>query len=430
MINTKLISSLLKDNSLRLGQHIELRPGQILKGTILKLFSENMALVQLGGLKLTAQLTVNLQAGDKVWLQVHPSGDPVTLKVLEQNQLDERNNPSSVNVSNLALSLGVPDSKATAHVLTRFIKEQLPIEKAIVEQAAKWIEETGAGPEGMDPLLIAVNKGLPVRGDVLTALKQVLFGPNLTKLGKELKEELNLLQKTSHISLDIIQQVDELTNLVDSILSFDSQYPDTSSGKLKEQLKSLGLMWERQLHNSTTPPDESNLKTMLYLLEEKLTKAPEGSALIHKLDVLMSHLKGQQLLLAPTQSPIEQLLIQIPFPFLGDKLPFVQLEAKKQVKGDLDADHCRLLFFLHLTTLGETLLHVTVSNRVVSVQILGNHPELEARAKSFHKDLLEGLKKEGYHLSLFKIGEMKSKPGNSKTGWGLFENRKGMDIRI
>jgi hypothetical protein len=430
MISAKLISSLIKDNSLPLGQHIELRPGQILKGTILKLLTENIALVQLGGLKLTAQLTVNLQAGDKVWLQVHPSGDPVTLKILEQNQLDERIKSSPTNVSNLALSLGVPDSEATAHVLTRFIKEQMPIEKTIVEQAAKWIEETGAGPEGMDPLLIAVNKGLPVRGDVLNALKQVLFGPNLIKLGQELKEELNLVQKTAHISHDIIQQVDELTNLVDSILSYDSQYPDISSNKLKEQLKSLGLMWERQLHNSTTPPDEANLKTMLYLLAEKLTKAPEGSTLTTKVDELMSHLKGQQLLLAPSPSLVEQLVIQIPFPFLGDKLPFVQLEAKKQVRGGLDADHCRLLFFLHLTTLGETLLHVTVSSRIVSVQILGNHPELEARAKSFHKELLDGLKKEGYHLSIFKIGEMKSKPGNSKTGWDLFENRKGMDIRI
>jgi hypothetical protein len=431
MINAaKLITSLMNDNPTSIGQRVELRAGQILKGTVLKLLSETQALVQLGGLKVTAELNANLNAGDKVWLQVQPSNDPVTLKILDQNQWAQGAKPIPQNLPSLASSLGLPDSEAAIHVLTRFIKEQIPIEAKLMEQAVNWIEQTGTGPEGMEPLLIAVNKGLPIRNEILSALKEVLYGPPLIKLGQELKEVMNSLQKSSHISNDLTQQVEEWVTLADSILKEISQDSEITGDKLKEQLKSLGLMWERQLRDSSSPMDEKNLKTVLHILEDKLTKVPEGSTLTPIVEKLITHLTGQQLLMKSSPSLMEQLVIQIPFSFLGDKLPFVQLEGKKRAKGGLDPDHCRLLFYLHLNTLGEMFVNVTVTNRIVSVQIVGKHPELEERAKSFHKQLQDGLKKEGYHLSLFKIGEIKRESGNRNISANLFAKQRGMDIRI
>ncbi|MCK9906955.1 hypothetical protein MXD63_44060, partial [Frankia sp. Cpl3] len=48
----------------------------------MQLYPDSTALVQVGGMQVHARLEASLEAGQKAWLQVQPSSDLLTLKIL------------------------------------------------------------------------------------------------------------------------------------------------------------------------------------------------------------------------------------------------------------------------------------------------------------------------------------------------------------
>ena len=79
-----LIRSLVGDLTASESKVLELKVGQIVKGVVLQLLSDQEALINIGGMQVRAKLETPLKQGDVTMLQVQPesNGGQILLKPL------------------------------------------------------------------------------------------------------------------------------------------------------------------------------------------------------------------------------------------------------------------------------------------------------------------------------------------------------------
>lgn len=179
MQTSQLLSSLLNRTTAASPQQIELTPGQVVKGTVLKLYPEQMATVQIGGMQVNAKLETNLEAGQRAWLQVQPSnGGAVTLKVLQDAASPQQ--PQDASLQGLLRSLGVADTVANGAIVRALLKQNLPVNKEVIQAFAQISRELGADEAAVNAFMLAMRRQLPLTKEVVSSLKAFLSGQTLT----------------------------------------------------------------------------------------------------------------------------------------------------------------------------------------------------------------------------------------------------------
>ena len=124
--------------------------------------------------------------------------------------------------------------------------------------------------------------------------------------------------------------------------------------------------------------------------------------------------------------------------------PFI-FRRENRAQGELDAENCRLLFNLSMRTLGETLVDVNVTDKIVSLNLWNDHPAIADLAESSRAEVAESLNQAGYQLlslrttPLPKAGELQAAEAQVSTPKAprmpdaaqFSSNRyKGVDFRI
>ena len=128
-----------------------------------------------------------------------------------------------------------------------------------------------------------------------------------------------------------------------------------------------------------------------------------------------------------------QLVMQIPLEFFGRQMDAtLQWNGRMGKDGKIDANFARVLFYLDMTSLRETVIDMQVQNRIVTITIFNEDHELGMLAKSLEQSLRAGLGEKEYQLSgLFVKQFEKALPQrvteNSKKISG---QRDGVDIRV
>ncbi|MBO8162409.1 MAG: hypothetical protein H0Z34_01675 [Brevibacillus sp.] len=148
---------------------LEFTPGQVLKGTVQKLYPDNMALVQIGGAQVHARLETELQAGQKAWLQVQSGANPVTFKVLTSP--DSPRQSQDASLEKLIRSLGIPESREAKTVVQAMIREGLPVTREAVEAYVRMAQANGKSDQLLQTFLFAQKRNLPLTQEVLMAMK-------------------------------------------------------------------------------------------------------------------------------------------------------------------------------------------------------------------------------------------------------------------
>jgi RecG-like helicase len=151
-------------------------------------------------------------------------------------------------------------------------------------------------------------------------------------------------------------------------------------------------------------------------------------------ELLLNKLTGFQLL-SQEAGPIQQLVVQIPF-VLGGKTTelTMQWSGKKTSDGKIDADFCRVLFYLKLEHLNDLIVDMQVQNRVMSVQIFNENAGLKRMSEQMTPMLKSKLAEFNYHLSSvhFHVSGQ-SQPGKNQRSLSDFYSQKeysGVDIKI
>lgn len=191
----------------------------------------------------------------------------------------------------------------------------------------------------------------------------------------------------------------------------------------------LGVSYEALLKNSQTTDEitQSLKPQLLSLLQDANTPAE----IKHTSEMLLARLNGMQLL-SGENGHQHQIIMQIPLAFLGKQVDAtLEWNGKMEEDGKINADYARVLFYLNMENLKETVVDMQVQNRIVTIQVYNDNPQLAALAEPLKIALKKGLLEKNYQLSgvMMKPLEQKGQPKkNTETGTQVASKR--VDIRI
>jgi hypothetical protein len=188
------------------------------------------------------------------------------------------------------------------------------------------------------------------------------------------------------------------------------------------------------------PQQQESLKSALL----SLVAAEDTPPLIKETaQQLVQQITGQQLLLTPERnsSVFTHVTMFIPLNSQdGNQTASVHIQTRRGRKGELDASNCRLLFNLSMNTLGETMVDVNVTDKIVSLNLWNDHPAIAELANSSRSEIAYSLQQAGYQLlslrttPLPKAGEAAAAASKSQQppDQSQFSSTryKGVDYRI
>lgn len=198
---------------------------------------------------------------------------------------------------------------------------------------------------------------------------------------------------------------------------------------IKNTLQSLGLSLEAQIAQDPTQNKlADSLKSLMHaVIQDQSSSATKGMA-----EQFIARMNGQQLLSAEN-GPQQQIIMQVPLQFLGKRTEAtLQWTGNKNKNGKIDSNFARIMFYLQLENLHETVIDMQVQSRVVNLNIFTEENGIKELISPLKEVLKVNLEKHDYQLSgvFFKkfaqqtdsVKQQVEKKANAKDG--------GMDFRI
>ncbi|SDH92821.1 hypothetical protein [Alteribacillus bidgolensis] len=231
------------------------------------------------------------------------------------------------------------------------------------------------------------------------------------------------------------QEKQALTVILQGSFSNESagaQVMSSVAVQLSKLLIQLGFQHESDL-SLTTAQSEKNELTKDQLKQSLLQHIPQLPASAREsAESLLFRLTGQQLLAQDQHGPIQQAVLQFPL-VLGDYHTdlTVQWEGRKLEDGQLHPDHCRILFYLEMERLGETIADVQIQNRFVTVNIFNDNEKPILLMELLQPFLKERLNEHQYMLSSVNWKRLQENASNKqRNAYQPYTQSRGVDVRI
>ncbi|MFB5660584.1 hypothetical protein [Alteribacillus sp. HJP-4] len=205
-----------------------------------------------------------------------------------------------------------------------------------------------------------------------------------------------------------------------------------TAAKLGSILTSLGVGDEALLQKSFTDNSSSTLEqtnSLKQSLQQLLPQLP--FSLREGAEAIITRITGQQLLSQDQHGQLQQLAVQIPL-VLGEHHTdlTVQWEGKKQSDGSLDPEHCRILFYLELEKIGETIADVQIHNRFVTVNIFNDLEKPSLFIELLQPFLKERLEDQNYQLQSLHWKAATERQPSNRQAYQSYSSSQGVDVRI
>ncbi|OIK15262.1 hypothetical protein [Bacillus sp. MUM 13] len=284
--------------------------------------------------------------------------------------------------------------------------------------------------EKNEPLL----KGFPDKGTLLLSLL------NANSAEGAAEKAANLLMKAMNGNpADNILPKNELLllgSLAENALSEIDSSHVSAPRFLKDAAKLLGLNHEHFIGQ----PEETgrqpfrdhplSLKSLLLqLVTEDHPKDVKDTAAL-----LINKITAQQIL-SQENGPLQNVYMQLPVALPGFQTDVsIQWSGRKKEDGSIDPDYCRILFYLDLQQLKETVIDMKVQNRVIKITVMNEqHREIEQLSGAFISLLKGKIENLNYQLSAIKFSAWSNSeqgPGINSFGQGAKIPYKGLDLRV
>ncbi|MFF2752548.1 hypothetical protein ACFVR1_02180 [Psychrobacillus sp. NPDC058041] len=262
--------------------------------------------------------------------------------------------------------------------------------------------------------------GLTAKEHLLSLLSK---GANQEVISQTLQQVMTLSKNSAHpfFSTSLQQAEEKVLNQLDG-KAFEHA--------MKEVLKSLGFSYEAKINfqNEDVRKLAVELKPQLVeLIQNEVISAP----IKDHTNLLLNRMNGLQIL-SNENGPQHQLLMQVPLEFLGKKMDAtLEWNGRMKEDGKIDSDFARVMFYLQLETLEETVVDMQVQNRVVTISLYNNDDRLQPIANMLKESLKEGLLTVGYKLSgVFVKTFEEQKISSSLNSKLLSKESQGVDLRI
>lgn len=199
---------------------------------------------------------------------------------------------------------------------------------------------------------------------------------------------------------------------------------------MKQVLNDIGFSYEAkfgQTNANLSQLSETLKPQLVALLQDATIAVPVREAA----ENIISRMNGLQIL-SGENGPQHQLLMQVPLDFLGKRMDAtLQWNGRMKEDGKIDSNYARIMFYLDLASLKETVIDMQVQNRVITVNIFNESDALLPYAEPFKEALKIGLSSLDYQLSgvfMKSFVKEEEKPSNRPKATHL--SSKGVDIRI
>ena len=220
---------------------------------------------------------------------------------------------------------------------------------------------------------------------------------------------------------------------------------DTTSSPLAEQssfaehlkglMKSMGFSYEHEVVQFLKHPEGKELlrnEELKPLLIDFLNENPTGAAK-EVAEKMLHRITGLQLL-AQESGPIQQFVVQLPLSILEKQMDVtIQWSGRKKENGQIDPSFCRVLFYLELENLHDTIVDMQVQNRILKITVMNENEYLKQLAEPFIKELKENLKRMNYTLSTVEFThpvESRMEENKKSTSYFKSNHYSGVDVRI
>ena len=324
-----------------------------------------------------------------------------------------------VNTENL---LSQTQKQQISQLINRF--EQIPSSKQAIEVFAKQMQEqlSKAFSENAGARLFTQNEqGMSAKDQLLSLLKP---DSNLPMNDQLLR---NLVKVVSDSPQPQLQSM---------LTQAEAQVQAATDSRAMEQaiktvLKGLGVSYEATLASKAGDVQAvaQQMKPQLLALIQDAQTPP---ALRDAADTVMARINGMQLS-SGENGHQHQLVMQVPLEFFGKKMDAtLQWNGRMKEDGKIDANFARIMFYLNMETLQETVIDMQVQNRVVTINVFNDLPNLDSLATSLKGSLKTGLTDKEYTLSGVFIKPFGDRDGNTVTKKSIQpdEGQPGVDIRV
>lgn len=306
-------------------------------------------------------------------------------------------------------------------LLQRFT--QLPQTKQALDVFTQQLQQqlTKAFSENMNSRLFMQNdQGLTVKDHLLSLIKpDVALATNGQLLN-------NLVKLTSDSPQPQMQM---------ALTQAEAQVKNAVDGKAMEQaiktvLKGLGVSYEAAIASKAGDVQAlaQQLKPQLLALIQDMQTPP---ALRDAAESVVARMNGMQLL-STENGHQHQLVMQVPLEFFGKRMEAtLQWNGRMKEDGKIDANFARILFYLQMESLQETVIDMQVQNRVVTINVFNDHPHLEVLAEPLKQSLKSGLEEKEYRLSGVFVKPFEKEPTRVPIVEKKPDEREGgVDIRV
>jgi len=301
---------------------------------------------------------------------------------------------------------------------------QLPVTKQTLEVFAKQMQDQllkAFTQNTADRLFTQDAHALSVKDHLLSLFKQEANSPSQNEALMR-----NLVKNSINSSQPFIQQV---------VTQADAQVQNSMDSKamehaLKTVLKNLGISYEATLGNKSADLQmiAHQLKPQLHTLLQETNIPPQMK---EAAEMLMTRMNGMQLS-SGENGHQHQLIMQVPLEFFGKKMDAtLQWNGRMKDNGKIDANYARVLFYLQMASMQETVIDMQVQNRVVTVTVFNENSEIQSLAEPLKAALKIGLAEKNYQLSGVFIKQF-DKGQTEKVGPVVEqrEEQSGVDIRV
>ena len=166
---------------------------------------------------------------------------------------------------------------------------------------------------------------------------------------------------------------------------------------MKQILNNIGFAYEsKMVHGANLSQISESLKPQLVAL---LHNSEISAPLKETAEMIVSRLNGMQIL-SGDNGPQHQLLMQVPLDFFGKRMDAsLQWNGQMNDDGKIDSNYARVMFYLDLSSLKETVIDMQIQNRIITINIYNESEVLVPYADQFREALKTGLNSLNYQLS-------------------------------
>jgi hypothetical protein len=225
----QLLRSLLSEAQPGEPKTLELKIGQIVKGMVLQLLSEQDALVNIGGVQVKAHLETPLKQGEVTLLQVQPesSNGQITLKPVASSTVQI----ADESLADVLNNMGLKDTATNRQIIQALHQDNITLSKENLQAFAKVIAAipANAQPEQwQQAALLTVKNNLPITAESVGALHQVIFGAPITQQLNQLSQHMNEALTNPVLSKQVSESITQIKSLLNELQSISAQaFPDS-----------------------------------------------------------------------------------------------------------------------------------------------------------------------------------------------------------